>query len=298
MSFRAHLHEALLEVTMKFLITGATGDVGSRVVHLLLQQGNHPRIFARNEAVARTRFDCQVDIAVGDLSYQAALSAAMKGCDSLFLVNVGPQILERDLLAAQAARECGITHIVKLSSMDVQQGLAIGAWHEQGEKAIRDSGVAFTFVQPSGFMTNLIAWASSIRTDSVIRSSTGEGKRPFIHPDDIAAVAVVALTKREYAGRSLPITGPEALNFAEVAAKISAAIGKPLRYETIGDEDAGRRYAATTGASPEDVQAHVSLWKAIREGRLATVTDTVERVLGRKPVCLDSWIRENTAAFA
>jgi uncharacterized protein YbjT (DUF2867 family) len=180
--------------------------------------------------------------------------------------------------------------------MDVQQGLAIGAWHEQGEQAIRDSGVPFTFVQPSGFMTNLLAWAGSIRAEGVVRSSTGEGRRPFIHPDDIAAVSVEALTTGKLVGQSLPITGPESLSFAEVTAKISAAIGKPLRFEAISDEEARWRYAAS-GAKEDDVEAHVSLWKAIREGRLASVTETVERILSRRPASVDSWIRENAPAF-
>ncbi len=64
-------------------------------------------------------------------------------------------------------------HLVKLSSMDVQHGLAIGAWHELGEAAIRASGIPFTFVQPTGFMSNLLAWARSIKTERIVRASTG-----------------------------------------------------------------------------------------------------------------------------
>jgi len=99
--------------------------------------------------------------------------------------------------------------------MDVQHGLAIGAWHERGQAAVRASGVPFTFVQPTGFMSNLLAWAPSINAEGVVRSSTGDGRRAFIHSDDIAAVAVMALTNRAYDGESLPITGPEALSFAK-----------------------------------------------------------------------------------
>jgi len=99
--------------------------------------------------------------------------------------------------------------------MDVQHGLAIGAWHERGQAAVRASGVPFTFVQPTGFMSNLLAWAPSINAEAVVGSSTGDGRRAFIHSDDIAAVAVMALTNRAYDGESLPITGPEALSFAK-----------------------------------------------------------------------------------
>ena len=226
----------------------------------------------------------------------ASLKSALEGVDELFLVNTGPQIPTRDEAAATAAKAAGVRHLVKLSSMDVEQGLAIGAWHERGEAAIRASGISFTFVQPTGFMSNLLAWATSIKTEGIVRSSTGDGRRAFIHSDDIAAVATKTLTTREYDGESLPITGPEALSFAEVTAKIGSVIGKRLTFQPISDEEARQQYSAT-GASAPDIDAHVSLWRAIREGRLATVTNNVERILGRKPIALEQWAVENVAAF-
>ena len=123
-----------------------------------------------------------------------ACGAALEGVDELFLVNSGPQIPVQDELAAKAAKAAGVRHLVKLSSMDVNTGLAIGAWHELGEAAIRASGISFTFVQPTGFMSNLLAWARSIKIEGIVRSSTGEGRRSLIFIDDIAAVATAALT--------------------------------------------------------------------------------------------------------
>jgi uncharacterized protein YbjT (DUF2867 family) len=194
------------------------------------------------------------------------------------------------------AKAAGVRHLVKLSSMDVQHGLAIGTWHERGEAAIRASGIPCTFVQPTGFMSNLVAWAPSIKAEGVVRSSTGNGRRAFIHSDDIAEVAVMALTSRTYDGESLPITGPEALSFSEVTAKIGAAIGKPLVFQPISDQEARERYSRISG-SEEETEAHVALWRAIRDERLATVTDNVERILGRKPIALDQWLLENAGAF-
>jgi uncharacterized protein YbjT (DUF2867 family) len=130
----------------------------------------------------------------------------------------------------------------------------------------------------------------------VVRASTGNGRRAFIHSDNIAAVAVKALTTDEYNGQALPITGPESLSFAEVTAKLAAAIRKPLRFEPISDEEAGERYSRISG-SKEETEAHVELWRAIREGRLATVTNNVERILGRRPIALDHWLVENAGEF-
>jgi (4-alkanoyl-5-oxo-2,5-dihydrofuran-3-yl)methyl phosphate reductase len=281
---------------MTYLITGATGDVGSKVVELLLTRGERPRVFVRDLKKAHSLFGDRVDAFAGDLADAAVLRKAMDGVGSFFLVNSGPEIPVRDEIAVFAAKAAGVKHLVKLSSLDVQQGLAIGAWHERGEAAIRAAGVPFTFLQPTGFMSNLLAWAGSIKREGIVRSSTGDGRRAFIHSGDIAAVAVEVLLSGGYIGESLPLTGPEAVTFAEVTARIGAAIGKPLTFQTISDDEARRRYSAT-GAPSEETEAHVALWQAIREGRLGTVTNTVEQILGRKPITLDQWIAENASAF-
>jgi uncharacterized protein YbjT (DUF2867 family) len=281
---------------MTYLITGATGDVGSKVVHQLIQRGERPRIFVRNAEKARTKFGNQVDICVGDLSDAASLQRALEGVEKLFLVNSGPQIPVLDALAAETAKTAGIRHIVKLSSFDVEQKLAIGAWHEKGEAAIRASGIAFSFVRPTGFMSNLLAWSRSIVAEGIVRSSTGDGRRPFIRSEDIAAVAVCALTTNDFVGKVVSITGPQALSFVEITEKIGGAIGRQLKYQPISDDEAGRRFSAT-GASPEEIAAHVELWRAIREGRFGATTNEVERILGRKPVALDQWLVENATAF-
>ncbi|HEX4006903.1 MAG TPA: NAD(P)H-binding protein [Acidobacteriaceae bacterium] len=282
---------------MKVLITGATGDVGSKVVRRLLERGERPRVLVRDRARACALFGDRVEMRVGDLANLESVGDAMAGVDAVFLVTSGPRIPELDALAATVAQGAGVEHLVKLSSLDVEQSLAIGRWHERGEAALRASGVPCTFVRPTGFMSNLLAWAHGIREEGVVRSSTGAGQRPFIHSEDIAAVVVEALLTRRYVGESLAITGPETLSFGEVAARIGLIIGRPLRFATISDEEAGQRFART-GAGPEEVQAHVELWRAIRAGRLAAVTDGVRRILGREPLGLDQWIAENSAGFA
>jgi uncharacterized protein YbjT (DUF2867 family) len=269
---------------MTYLITGVTGDVGARVVDSLLALGERTRVFVRDETKARSRFGDWVDVSVGDLADAASLERALQDVDALFLVTTGPRIPDLDHGAAKAAKAAGVRRLVKLSSLDVEQNLAIGAWHERGEEAIRASGVPFTFLRPSGLMSNLFAWASSIKNEGVVRSSTGDGKRGFIHSDDIAAVAADILRTGSHLGESLPLTGPEALSFRDVTIKIGAAIGKLLRYQPISDDEAGRRYAAASGAPPAEAEAHVCLWRAIQEGRLATVTNWVEPILERKPI--------------
>jgi uncharacterized protein YbjT (DUF2867 family) len=292
MSIYTHYQENI----MKYLITGATGTIGSRVVEGLLDRGERPRVFVRDAEKARARYGDRVDVVVGDLADARSLQAVLEGVDVLFLVNSGPELASRDEAAAKAGKAAGVKRLVKLSSMDAQQGVGTGEWHARGEAAIRASGIGFTFVEPSGFMSNALGWAASIKAEAVVRAPTGDGRIAFIHPDDIAAVATEALIRREYDGESLPITGPEALSYAEMTAKIGAAVGKRLRFQSISDEEESLDMTAG-GAPAEIVAAHVSIYSAIREGRLAAVTGNVERVLGRRPFTFDRWVEENVGAF-
>jgi uncharacterized protein YbjT (DUF2867 family) len=281
---------------MTYLITGATGDVGSRVVQQLIQQDIRPRILTRNAEKARELFGNNAEIYAGDLAIPETIRPALRGTDALFLVTVGPEIPVRDEDAATVAKEEGVGRIIKLSSLDVEQGLAIGAWHEKGEAALRRTGVPFTFVRPSGFMTNFLAWAHTIKTEGIVRSSTADGRRPFIHPEDIAAVSVEALLNERYSGRILSLTGPTSLTFGDATQIIAKAIGRTLHYQAISDEEAGERYSRVSG-SPEETAAHVALWCAIREGRLAATTDQVEQTLHRTPIPMEQWAAENTQHF-
>jgi uncharacterized protein YbjT (DUF2867 family) len=282
---------------MTYLITGATGNVGSLVVERLISRGERPRIFVRDRQKAIARYGDRVDVFVGDLADASTLKPALTGSDTMLLLTSGHDLAMQDEAAAKAAKAAGVSHLVKLSSYDArEQNVGTGAWHAAGEAAIRASGIAFTFVQPSGFMSNALYWARSIKAEGVVRTATGDGKIPFIHPLDIAEVATQALISKAYIGTALPISGPEALSYAEMASKIGAAIGKPVRFQTISDEDA-RKQQVAWGAPPELVEARLSIFRAIREGRLAAVTDTVERVLGRKPITFDAWARESAAAF-
>jgi uncharacterized protein YbjT (DUF2867 family) len=283
--------------TMTYLITGATGNVGSLVAERLTGRSERPRIFVRDEQKAVARYGDRVDIFVGDLGDATSMARALIGTDALLLITSGPDLAAQDEAIAKAAKKAGVAHLVKLSSYDArEQNVGTGVWHAQGEAAIRASGIAFTFVQPSGFMSNALFWARSIKGEGVVRTATGDGKIPFIHPQDIADVATEALVSNAYRGTSLPITGPEALSYGEMAAKIGDVIGKSIRFQSISEEEA-RQQQETWGAPAQLVEARLSIFCAIREGRLATVTDTVERVLGRQPITFDRWVLENAGAF-
>jgi uncharacterized protein YbjT (DUF2867 family) len=282
---------------MRYLIFGATGNIGSRVTERLIARGERPSVFVRNANKAKVLFGDQVEIHVGDLEKpRSSLAAALAGIDEVFLVTDGPDLDSRDRAVAVAAKSAGVRHLVKLSTLDVHTGAGTGPWHARGEVAVRGSGVAFTFIQSAGFMSNALGWSHSIRELGVLRTSTGQGKIAFIHPDDIADVATAALITRDQDGQSLVITGPEALSYGEMAATIGSAIGKRVLFEEISDQQAYAGVIRWAGKGPY-ADALVDIWRSVREGRLATVSDGVKQVLERRPIPFARWAEENANAF-
>lgn len=282
---------------MKYLVFGATGNIGSRVAQRLINSGERPSVFVRSEKRAQALFGDQVDIHLGDLENPGpSLAKALVGADGVFLVTDGPDLVKRDRAVSFAASRAGVGHVVKLSTLDVRTGIGTGPWHAQGEDAIRESGAAFTFIQAAGFMSNALSWSEPIRREGVLRSSTGGGKIAFIHPDDIAAVATASLTTRAYDGQALAITGPEALSYREMAVAIGRAIGKPVRYEGITDEQAYAHTVEWAGRGAY-TDALVDIWRAVRESRLDTVTDRVKQVSGREAIPFHRWAVENALSF-
>ena len=282
---------------MKYLVFGSTGNIGARVAQRLIDSGARPSVFVRSAKRAKALFGNHVDIHIGDLENPgSALDTALLGIDGVFLVTDGPDLEKRDRAVSFAASHAGVGHVVKLSTLDVRTGIGTGPWHARGEDAVRQSGVAFTFIHAAGFMSNALSWSESIRRVAVLRSSTSKGKIAFIHPDDVAAVAIASLTTRDYDGQSVVVTGPRALSYGEMAATIGSAIGKSVGFEEISDRQASDGTAEWAGTGPY-VDALVDIWRAVREGRLETVTDEVKRITGRKPIPFDQWAAENAASF-
>ena len=107
---------------------------------------------------------------------------------------------------------------------------------------------------------------------------------------------MAALTTRDHDGQSLVITGPEALSYGEMAATIGVAIGEQVRLEEISDKQAYAGVVAWAGKG-RYADALVDIWRAVREGRLATVSDGVKQVIGRRPISFDRWADENADVF-
>jgi uncharacterized protein YbjT (DUF2867 family) len=278
------------------LVTGATGTVGREVVKLLAEAGEKVRALTRDPAKAK--FDKSVEVVAGDLDQPATLEKAAAGADAVYALATGPQLPVHTANIVAAAKKAGARRLVKLSVLGAGQGSgrSIIDWHDAAEKAVRESGLAWTFVRPGAFMSNALQWAGMIKGQGKVFSAFGDGKVPSIHPRDIAAVSVAALTGSGHEGKAYEITGGEALAVGDQVRILSEAIGKPIQYVIITDE-ASRDGMLKNGMPPPLVDSLVKLGALVRSGGAATVLLGVEQVLGRKPLRFVDWARENAAAF-
>ncbi|QSQ21078.1 SDR family oxidoreductase [Pyxidicoccus parkwayensis] len=278
------------------LVTGATGTIGGEVTRQLIAKGVRPRLLVRDPAKAR-EFEGKAELVKGDLGDAASLERAMQGVEKLFLVGAGVdgQVLEAK--AVDAAKKAGVKHVVKLSVLGAQEEtLAFGRWHRPVEKKLEASGLAWTFLRPVNFMSNMFNNVDSIKGQGAFYQPTGDGKTSVIDPADIGAVAVKALTEPGHEGKAYTLTGPQALSGAEQAAVLTKALGREVKFVDVPPE-AAKQAMAGSGIPPVYVDALMDLLANMKAGQTAVVTDTVRKVLGREPGTFEDWARRHAAAF-
>jgi (4-alkanoyl-5-oxo-2,5-dihydrofuran-3-yl)methyl phosphate reductase len=278
------------------LVTGATGTVGREVVAQLLAAGQPVRGMTRYPA--KVKFDPRVEVVQGDFADADSLAKAVNGTDRVFSLALGPQTGAHERALAAAAKKEGVLQIVKLGAMggDGETRNAIRRWHEEGEQAVRDSGIPWTVVRPGRFMSNALHWRESIQRQGKVFSNYGDGKLPSVHPRDIAAVAVRALTSEDYFGRALEVTGPVALSIAEEVAILSNALAKPIEFVSITDE-AARKDMERANMPAYIIDGLLPFAEFVRSGKAARVFPTVEEVTGRPALSFAEWAREHAPAF-
>ncbi|MBL7497626.1 SDR family oxidoreductase [Frankia sp. CNm7] len=284
---------------MKILVTGATGDVGRHVVRGLAERGLPVRAFVRDRDRAARALGPGVELATGDLADRGSLRRAMSGADRLFLAcgNVPAQV-EHECAAIDAAKAAGVTRVVKLSgpAPDLDSPLVFDSWHGAIERHLTGSGLPAVTLRPRTYMTNLLAYAPAIARTGMLFAPAGTAEISFVDPRDVAGVAVECLAAEELEGRAHTLTGPEAITFERVAHELAAAIGRPVRYVHVTDEDA--RHAMTAdGLPPMVADAVVAIFAAQRAGLMATTTRAVREVTGRQPRSITEFVRDHAHMF-
>ncbi|WP_410676092.1 SDR family oxidoreductase [Amycolatopsis sp. cmx-4-68] len=279
-----------------FLITGATGNIGSSLVNLLHAQGHDVRALVRNAARAEL-LPQGIDIAVGDLDDTHSIVAALKGTDAMFLLHAGVGTTQTQN-AIDAARTAGVRRIVLLSSIGarLRPMPLIGQMLGAREDLLRESGLDVTYLRPNTLMSNALAWADGIRDDARVVDPTGPGRMPCVDSDDIARIAAQVLTEDGHVGHGYILNGPEALTSREQVEILSEVLGRTIEFVDVTPEQFANE-SISRGMPAEAAGAVRNLNEMFRTGRAGVLVDDIENVTGVAPRTFRDWCERHAAAF-
>ena len=282
------------------LVTGATGRVGYRLMEALAD--------ARADATAMVRVEAKAADLPGTPRHMVATldgppsAEVLREFDRIFLLS--PEIEEQaaletvfiDAVAAAGHRP----HIVKICpdgfqepDCDVRFMLA----HRQVALHLDALGLPVTYLAAATYLENLLDEAEDIRRTGEIRAAAGDGRAGFIAATDVAAAAARVLTTDGHENATYVLTGPEALGYADVAARFAAVFAWQVEYSDLPQERA-RELLLANGLTPWEADGAIERCDWIRQGGADTVTGTVRELTGADPQPLHEWLTESRATFA
>ena len=282
-------------------VTGATGTIGQALLHRLSARGVAARALTRSAARAEALAVLPgIEVVAGDMARPETLGAALRGVDRAMLISSSdPAMLDVQSSFIDAARRAGVGHVVKLSGImpDLDSPFRFARMHGEIERRLEASGMAFTHLRAGEFMTAYFRQVPSIVAKGALFLPMADAKIASIDVGDIAEVAAVALTNPGHEGKIYPLTGPEALTMNEVAAKLSAATGKAIRYVDVAPDDAKRAQLAA-GMPAYLADALAELFAERRKGKESEVSPPVPELIGRAATSFDEFARRHAAIFS
>lgn len=249
-----------------------------------------------------------------DLSKPKEVAEAMEACDGVILSSSPPEsargsplLVEYESNLVDAAKQVGLSHIVKVSCaqglLGEHSSVESGRAHWRIEQQIRQSRADFSgnvaFVRPNTPMdTFLHGRMHEMVCGRTLSMSVKTGRVAFVHPMDVAeAVIKLALgssdkTEDKVAIGEFNVTGPEALTYAQVAEKFSNGLDERVRYSYFP------LWAVQTalwikGVRPDEIASGIAMANALESGAEAQVTSTIEALLGHKPQSFDAFVKKN-----
>jgi uncharacterized protein YbjT (DUF2867 family) len=282
------------------LVTGATGNAGSQVVRALVERGHQVRAFVRDPRQAQRLFGDAVELSIGDFANQQSVNAALEGVQDLVLSCADdPRRVEWEKGVIDVAAAAEVGRIVKLSSIAAEPGapVAFWDWHGQVEQHLRRSRVPSVVLRSSFYMSNVVAAAAQVARDGRLYAPARDARIAMIDPRDVGAAAAAVVTTAGHDGRTYELTGPDAITYAQLAAELSAAIGREIRFVDVPDEDA-KDQMIRAGVAEFTAGQIVRLFAMLRAGVAEQVTATVESLTGRPPRDFASFVSDHADLFA
>ena len=283
----------------KILVTGATGSIGSLLIENLTKVGANVRALVREESKGKGFKDASVEFAIGDLSRPETLDAAFAGVSRVYLLT--PLNEEQYRLASSglaAAKRSGKPHVVRSSGMipaPIEES-RVGRHQVQIENDLKSCGLPYTILRPHLFMQTTMIAAQTVKSEGTIYMPLKEGKIGMIDIRDIAEAAAKVLTSEGHEGKTYELTGPAAISIHDVAAALSKALGKPIRYVDVPPQ-AARESLLGMGVPEWVVGATLEFFQKFSEGGGDKVTGDFESLTGHAPRSYKTFAKDFVTVF-
>jgi uncharacterized protein YbjT (DUF2867 family) len=266
--------------THETLVLGGTGKTGRRVAERLLARRVPTRVGSRS---GRPGFDWE------DRSTWAPVLEGVRSAYVSYYPDLSvPGAIETVGSFAELAVQSDVRRLVLLAGRGEPEA-------EAAEDAVRESGAQLTILRSTWFAQNFSEdhWREGVLAGEVFLPAA-EVPEPFVDADDIADVAVAALTDDRHIGELYELTGPRLLTFAEAVDEIARATGREIRYVPVSIEDYAAA-AAEQGVPGDVIELLTYLFREVLDGRNAHVADGVQRALGREPTDFGDYARHAAA---
>jgi uncharacterized protein YbjT (DUF2867 family) len=272
----------------KILVVGASGLVGSEIVKLLQKNNHQVRATTSKTPTASAGVEqVHLNVVTGE-----GIKEAFKGVDRAFLLSPPGFADQYQTLAPliQEAKRQGLRKVVLMTAMGANA--VETAPFRRAEIELEQSGLAYNIIRPNWFLQNFNTfWIQGIRKQGKILLPAGTANVSFIDARDIAAVAAELLVNDSFNNRDFDLTGPQAVNHADIARAISGVTGKSIEYKEISP-DALKSGLVAAGLPFAYVDFLILIFGFLREGYSARVTDSLKEILGRDPSPLSRYVND------
>jgi len=272
------------------LVLGSTGAIGTAVTKALLAKKIHFRAGVHNVTKAENLKKQGVDVVAFEYYDPESVKAALAGISKVFLLTPPGQTIVPGQTLIQAAKAAGVKHIVKLSGLGADAPAFFWAHeHLQVEQDLKASGITYTILRPSTFFSNVWYDQHSLKHGKIYKYMKQDSRVNWISNDDIADVAVAALTEKGHEGKTYTLTGPENITADELAKLYSEAFGKPVEVVLI--DEATLRERAKSYLPAQAIDGYVNCWAYFKSGGYDKQTNDVKEVLQREPKKLRDYLK-------
>jgi len=283
---------------MKVLVTGASGNIGSYVVKELLKMGEKVVAAGTNTKKLKNMFGYEFDAVEFDFTNDQTFKDALNGVDRVFLMRPPHLGKPEDLYPfIDALKLNNIKLVTFLSLMGVENNTIPP--HHKIEKYIEGTGIPYAHIRPGFFMQNVSGIHSEeIKVMDKIFIPAGKSKTSFIDAADIGlSIAVLLHEPEKYRNTAHTITGPEALDYYQVAEILSRITERKISYAKPGYLRYRSYYIKKRGLDKGYVNVTVALYFMTRMGTAKDVTDGFYKLTGKQPRTFEDFVRENIEAF-